>query len=92
MYRKDMPADIVQKLKNYLLPPQKGSQAEKILKKEFKGIRFFPASEKDYDIYFKWLKEAEQKGWIKEFDEIMAHVMKESKEKGKSKYIYEGKK
>ncbi len=81
IYRKDMPADIVEKLKNYLLPPQKGSQAEEILKKEFKGIRFFPASEKDYAVYFQWLKEAEKKGWIDEFDEIMKQTMKEMKEK-----------
>lgn len=92
VYRDGLSPELLQKAKSYFFSPPKGSQLEKILKKAYKGFKLIPAEEKDYAMFFKWLKEAEQKAWLKEFDEIMAMVMKESKDKGKSKYIYEGEK
>lgn len=89
--RMDLDADIAAKIRDYALHPPK-TKMGKELQGEFKGIKFIPVEEKDYALYFQWLKEAEKKGWNKEFDEIMAKVMKESKEKGKSKYIYKGEK
>lgn len=78
MVRTDVNPDIIKNVKNYFLSVNRGSQAKSI-SKEFKGIQFFSAEEKDYDSFFQWLKEAEQKGWLKEFDEIMKNMPKPRK-------------
>lgn len=71
--------DVAGKFKSYVLSPPSGSQLEKIFKKKFAGFGAYSVEEKYYDIYFKWLKEAEQKGWLKEFDEIMKNMPKPRK-------------
>lgn len=85
VYGKGLSPDVINAFKDYLLSPPKGSRLEKILIKEFKNVpmRAVPVHERDFDIYFAWLKEAKQKGWIDEFNEIMKNTPK-PKTKGKA--------
>lgn len=73
VYRKGIGLDVTKDFKNYLLSPPKGSRLEKVLTKELKNVPMpaAPVNEQDFNIYFAWLKEAKQKGWIDEFNEIM---------------------
>lgn len=80
VHRNDVPQDIIKKFKEVLLRPP-ATKTTKQLMKEFKGIKLFPVGEKDYGVYFKWLKEAEQKSWFKEFDDIMKATPKPAEKK-----------
>ncbi len=94
VYRKGLSQDVISSIKNYFLTPPKGSTLEKIFKKQLKNVSLqsLALSEKDFDIYFSWLKEAKQKGWIDEYNEIMKNTPMPAKKgeiKKKQKYIYE---
>lgn len=85
LIRRDLNPELVRFFKNYLLSPPKNSQLAMIMKKEYKGVRIYSVSENDYDEYFTWLREAEQKGWIDEFNEIIKETMVEVKKKKETK-------
>lgn len=87
-YRKGVPEETLKTLLNYFFSPPPGSQLEKMLKKEYKSIKPVQVSEKDYDVLVQWLKEAEQKGWIDEFNGIMKETLAEMKKKEQKEKLF----
>ena len=70
VHREGVDPEMVKLFRNYILSPPKGSKMEKI-RKESKNLQVHEVTDQDMAMYFKWLKEAEQKGWIAEFNDVM---------------------
>lgn len=73
VHRKDLNPQVVETIKKLFLLPPKTKNVE-AMKKGLPELKLYPVREEDYALYFTWLKEAEQKGWLKEFDEIMKNT------------------
>lgn len=75
VYRKDENPETVRIFKTVIQSPPE-SNLSKQINKEFKGLKAVPIQEKNYEVYDRWLEEAKQKGWLKQFNEIMKSTPK----------------
>lgn len=78
-YRERVNPEIVQLAKDIFFSIGKTKTAQKFMKKQTREFKLYVVSGKDFQVFFQWLKEAEQKGWMNEFNAIMTQVMKEKK-------------
>lgn len=75
VYRKSVNPEILKIFKTIIQSPDRSDMAKEIQKK-FKGLQAVLVQEKSYDVYDRWLQEARQKGWIRQFNEIMKSTPK----------------
>lgn len=75
VYRVGISPELLKAMRTFSAFVPKSKEVQDI-RREFKGLESFPAKESHFAVYFQWLREAGQKGWIEEFNEIMKTVPK----------------
>ncbi len=70
--RKDISADVVNKLLSFIHnPPQNKETADMLKQWKATKAKIYNITATDFDVYELWLQDAEKKGWVAEFEALM---------------------